>query len=128
MSVDKLSAAYMAATAPENVGDVRMIPTEDNLLVRVNVSKLTAELMKYRGNSGYFYEYDCGDILELRDFCNDTHCQTIGVIGDRNMVRPLLESGIKGVDRVVTVGHTMDFDLDWDGYNLAERLTRTVVL
>jgi hypothetical protein len=128
MAVDKLSTAYMAATATEDIGDIKVERDNDNMLVRVKVSKLTADLMNYRGNCGYFYEYDCGDVMELRDFCNNTHCQTIGVIGGKDMVRPLVESGIKGVDRVVPVGHTMDFDLDWDGYNLVERLTRTVVL
>jgi hypothetical protein len=42
------------------------------------------------------------------------------------MIKPLLVSGIKGVDRVVSVGQTMNFDLLWDGYNLIEELTRTV--
>ena len=82
--------------------------------------------MDYRGNSGYFYEYDCDDILEIRDLCNDTHCQTIGLIGSNNLLDPLIESGIRGVDRIVPVGHTMDFDLMWDGYNLVERLTRII--
>ena len=30
------------------------------------------------------------------------------------------------VDRVVPMGHTMDFDLIWDGYNLVNQLTRVV--
>ena len=77
-------------------------------------------------NSGYFFEYDCKDILELRELCNDTHCQTIGYIGSPESLLPLLQSGIKGVDRVVPVGSTMDFDFIWDGYNLTERLTRTI--
>ena len=64
--------------------------------------------------------------MELRDFCNDTHCQTIGYIGDRALLKPLINSGIKGVDRFVPIGHTMDFDLIWDGYNLVEHMTRTV--
>jgi hypothetical protein len=84
--------------------------------------------MDYRGNCGYFYEYDCKDIMDIRDFCDNTHCQTIGLIGGSELVEPLVSSGIRGVDRVVPIGHTMDFDLNWDGYNLVERLTRTVVL
>jgi hypothetical protein len=63
--------------------------------------------------------------MELRDFCNDTHCQTIGVLGDTSVLKPLLDSGIRGVDRVVPIGHTMDFDFIWDGYDLVAQLTRT---
>jgi hypothetical protein len=112
--------------AASDVGKIKSSENRDNILVRVQVSELTDRLMDFRGNSGYFYEYDCGDILEIRDFCNNTHCQTVGILGDKDLLRPLLESGIKDVDRVVSVGHTMDFDFIWDGYNLVERLTRTV--
>lgn len=126
MAVDKLSQLYLAVTGNENIGTLKVENCIDNLLVRIRVSVLPADLMNYRGNCGYFYEYDCDDITQLYDFCNNTHCQTIGIIGEKDIVRQLLEKGIKGVDRVVPVGHTMDFDLIWDGYNLVERLTRTI--
>lgn len=122
--VDKLSVEYIAAAS--KVTGMQENKKTDNTLVRVQVSGMPFELMKHRGNSGYFYEYDCSDVMEIRDFCNNTHCQTIGIIGDTDIVKPLFESGIKGVDRVVPVGHTMDFDFIWDGYNLVERLTRTI--
>ncbi len=129
-SVDKLLTAYLAASAPENedVGRVKMLPRQDNLIVRVQVDRLRPELMNYRGNSGYFYEYDCRDLMELREFCNDTHCQTLGYVGAADDILPLLRSGIHGLDRIVPVGHTMDFDLMWDGYDLMDRLTRTIAV
>jgi hypothetical protein len=122
--VDKLSTLYMAMAS--NIVDMKLNENTDNLLIRIQVRALKDRLMDYRGNSGYFYEYDCEDILEIRNFCDNTHCQTVGVLGDKDLLRLLLESGIKGVDRVVPIGHTMDFDFIWDGYNLVERLTRTV--
>lgn len=122
--VDKLSVEYIAAAS--NIVNMKECSKIDNTLFRIYVSELPSELMNYRGNSGYFYEYDCENIMELRAFCNNTHCQTIGIVGNVNIVDPLLESGIKGVDRVVSVGHTMDFDFVWDGYNLCERLTRQI--
>ena len=130
-SVDKLSQAYVAAAeyvdeTDPGKGLLRKEVSEDNLLIRIKTAKLSDMLMNYRGNSGYFYEYDCEDILELREFCNNTHCQTIGFIGEKEMLLPLLKSGIRGVDRVVSMGHTMDFDLIWDGYNLVNQLTRVV--
>ena len=123
-SVDKLSAKYMAAAS--GLGVMKQNSKGDNRLVRLQVSELSPKLMDHRGNSGYFYEYDCDDIMAIRDFCDDTHCQTIGLLGEKAIVEPLLRSGVRGVDRVVPMGHTMDFDLIWDGYNLVERLTRTV--
>lgn len=125
-SVDKLTIECMASVS--GLGNMKQNEKIDNRLVRIQIAEISADLMKYRGNSGYFYEYDCDDILEIRSICNDSHCQTIGIIGDTSIVKPLLQSGIKGVDRVVPIGHTMDFDLIWDGYNLVERLTRIVGL
>lgn len=122
--VDKLSMEYIASAS--GLGAMKQNSKGDNRLVRIQVSELLPRLMNYRGNSGYFYEYDCDDILMIRDFCNDTHCQTIGLLGEKTIVGPLVKSSIHGVDRIVPMGHTMDYDLIWDGYNLVERLTRTI--
>ncbi len=124
-AVNKLTQVYIASTA---MNGVKVENHEDNLIVRISVSEINENLMDYRDNSGYFYEYDCKDIMELISLCNDKRCQTIGYIGDRNMFVPLILSGVKGIDRVVPVGKTMDFDLIWDGYNLPAMLTRTVAM
>ncbi len=124
--IDKFAMFCMAAAG--DAGDIKFSDYhKDNLLVRVHVSELNRKLMNYRGNAGYFYEYDCNNVMELKDFCDNMHCQTVGLLGDRKILKPLLDSGIKGIDRIVPVGHTMDFDMLWDGYNLVERLTRTIV-
>lgn len=123
--VNKLTSSYLIAVAQPGV---KVEDHEDNLIVRVKVPEIKDNLMDYRDNSGYFYEYDCKDILEIRDFCNDKRCQTIAYIGDGKVVLPLIGTGVKGIDRVVPMGKTMDFDLIWDGYNLPALLTRTVVL
>lgn len=123
-AVDKLFTECLASAS--GLGAMKHASGKENRLVRVQVSELTPELMDHRGNSGYFYEYDCDDILAIRDFCNHAQCQTIGLLGEKDLIAPLLESGIRGVDRVVPLGHTMDFDLVWDGYQLVERFTRTI--
>lgn len=123
--VNKLTSSYLIAVAEPGV---KIEEHEDNLIVRVKVPEIIENLMDYRDNSGYFYEYECKDILEIKDLCNDKGCQTIAYIGDSKAVLPLIEAGVKGIDRVVPMGKTMDFDLIWDGYNLPALLTRTVVL
>lgn len=129
-SVDKLVTACMVAAVNEagGIGSVQVMPHEDNFIMRLRVDKLTPDLMEYRGNSGYFYEYDCTDLEEIRSFCNDIKCQTLGYIGVVDDFMPLLRSGIKGLDRVVPIGHMMDFDLIWDGYDLYDSMTRTVAV
>ena len=125
MGVNKMTSSYIFAASHRGV---KIIPHIDNYLVRVEVTGVDDEIMDYKDNSGYFFEYDCSNLIELRELCNNTHCQTIGFLGDKKDVIPLLESGLKGVDRVVPIGKTMDFDLIWDGYNLFERFTRTISL
>lgn len=123
MGINKLTSSYLAAAARPGI---KIEPHKDNYLIRVAIFDITDDLMRWKDNSGYFLEYDCEDILELRGLCDDARCQTIGFLGKREALVPLLRSGIKGVDRVVPLGKTMDFDLIWDGYDLSERLTRTI--
>ncbi len=123
--VNKLTSSYLTAAA---IGGTMIEPHHDNLIIRVTVPKLTRQLMEGKDNSGFFFEYDCDDILELKMICDDKRCQTIGFLGDKMELFPLLTSGIQGVDRVVPIGKTMDFQLIWDGYDLLSQLTRTIFL
>lgn len=123
--VNKLTSSYLAAV---KVPDTVIEEHKDNLIVRVNVPAIAENLMELKDNSGYFFEYDCDDILELHPLCNDKHCQTVTLLGEPSIIQPLLDSAPKGIDRVVPIGKTMEFDLIWDGYNLVESLTRTVVV
>ena len=122
-AVNKLTSAYMAAT---EIPGLKVAEHDDNLILRVAVPELSEKLMDYRDNSGYFYEYDCSNIMELMPICNDKRCQTLAYLGEKDELLPLIQAGIKGIDRIVPMGKTMDFDLIWDGYQLPYQLTRTV--
>lgn len=123
MAINKLFSGYMTAAV---VKGARIVPAADNYICRVQVPKADASLMDYKDNSGFFFEYDCEDIMEIRDLCDNNHCQTMAFLGDKERILPLLASGIKGIDRIVPIGKTMDFDLIWDGCDLVERLTRLI--
>ena len=122
-SIDKLVNGYLSAIAFSNS---KIENSDDNLIVRVKVSDLSENVMELMQNSGFFFEYDCDDIMALRNVCNDKRCQTVGLLGDSEDIIPLIESGIKGVDRIVPIGKTMDFNLIWDGYDLFAQLTRII--
>lgn len=124
-AVNKLTSSFLAGVA---VPGAKIEPRQDNLIVRIHVPQVTRQLIDLRDNSGFFFEYDCDDILDLKELCSDNHCQTIGFLGDSASLQPLLLSGIRGIDRVVPIGKTMDFDLIWDGYDLTERLTRSIAV
>lgn len=120
--VDKLTNSCLAAAAIDGLHVVRM---RDHRIVRIEVEKISPLLQEYRGNSGAFYEYELEDVMELAPVCN-AKLQTVAVIGKTDVVLPLVKSGVKGIDRVVRIGRTMDFGFIWDGYDLRERLTREI--
>lgn len=123
--VNKLTSSYLAAV---NELGTKIEEHEDNLIFRVSIPKISAHLMDVKDNCGYFFEYDCEDILELKPLCDDKRCQTVGLLGGKKTILPLLKSGIRGIDRVVPLGETMDFDLVWDGYDLCAMLTREIAI
>lgn len=122
--INKLVKSCLAAV---HWPGAHILPHEDNLIVRVEVPDLDG-LIGLRENSGFFYEYDCDDLMELKNLCADKRCQTISYIGEKDAFLPLLRSGIKGTDRIVPIGKTMDFDLIWDGYDLTSVMTRVVTI
>lgn len=123
--VNKLTSSYLIAVAEPGT---KIEKHTDNLLIRASIPEITDRLMDLKDNCGYFFEYDCDNVLELKPLCDNKRCQTIGLLGSAEMLKPLLTSGIKGVDRVVPIGKTMDFDLIWDGYDLISQLTRVITV
>ena len=121
-AVNKLTRAYLDAVA---FNDLHIEPHEDNFIYRVKLESLLG--LNLDNNSGYFYEYDCKhNLLEIKELCNSKKCQTSAYIGEKEMFTELLSCGIKGIDRIVPVGTTMDFDLVWDGYDLTHELSREI--
>ncbi len=124
-AVSKLTSGYMAGAL---FPGATVIHGADNLITRISIKEIAPGLMDHRDNSGFFFEYDCSDIMDIIPLCADSRCQTIGYIGDKGMFEPLIHSGIRGIDRIVPIGKTMDFDLIWDGYDLVDMLTRKVYI
>ena len=124
--IDKLTKRYILASKTEETIYTRNNNTHyDNRLVIVDadISTVDKELFS---NSGYFLECIGDDISDLYTLCNDNRAQTIGYLGDRTIFDKLINLGIKGVDRIVPIGKTMDFDFIWDGYNLFDSFTRKI--
>ena len=124
-SIDKLTLAYKTAASTEYI---EKVCKQDNYIYRVEVNRIDPNLMTYKGNSGYFFEVECNDLNEIEQVLNDNVCQSVAYLGDSKKISEVLLHGLKGVDRIVKIGHTLDFDFLWDGYNLFEEFTRTVDL
>ncbi|MBQ7561941.1 MAG: hypothetical protein IJS99_08960 [Synergistaceae bacterium] len=124
-AINKLTSAYICAA---KIPDCEILHSSDNLIVRINLKSLSPEFINYRDNSGFFFEYDCNNIIQIKNLCNDKRCQTVSYIANQNIFTPLINSGVKGIDRIVPVGRTLDFALIWDGYDLISTMTRIINL
>lgn len=122
--VDKLVNACLATA---KIDGIHIVPMKDNRIMRMELEEIDILIQEYRGHSGVFYEYELKNIMELETICN-AKLQTVAVLDDGKEIVPLLQHGVKGIDRVVKIGRTMDFGFVWDGYDLRERLTRRVAI
>lgn len=108
-------------------GNIRMIK-KNNKLIRVAVNKLYPEMFYYKGNSGYFFEYDADNLSEISAIMTK-ECQTVVCCGvDNSYIRSLIiDKGLAGGDRVVNVGHALDLSFCWDGYDMVRELSRIIM-
>lgn len=124
-SVGKLNAFYMVASQR----DVKLEPSEDQFVTRVAVDRLDEDLMKFKYNSGLFFEYDAALLSDIIPVCTE-RCQTLVYYGlsREELERLLIEFRPHGIDRIVPMGKSMDFNLVWDGFDLIRNLSRKVSL
>ena len=121
--VDKYSAVCALGMSRSGV---RYIPG-DTLVVRAELDRLTADVMDYKCGSGCFFEYTAKGLEEIVPVLTK-RCQTVAVLGvDRERVKELVFSrGVRGVDRIVPLGGTMELSLIWDGFQMVESMSRYV--
>ncbi|SEW30988.1 Acyl-CoA reductase (LuxC) [Ruminococcaceae bacterium KH2T8] len=104
-----------------------------NKLFVVDVDSLSVSdhetVMDYKMGGGYFYQITITSLNDLVPIL-DKKCQTVAVLGiDKNdIVRFLMEKGVRGIDRVVNIGDTMGLEFVWDGYNMIETMSREVYI
>ena len=124
VSVDKLTAAYRAAIS---LPGAKVWPMADNTIVRVQVDSLTQDIDEHRCAGGFFIEYGAETLDALVPVVKRKY-QTLSYIGvDKEMLgRFVVENGLRGIDRIAPVGHTMDFALTWDGHDLIRSLSRRI--
>ena len=124
VAVDKRVGLYRAAIT---LGGATLVPMADQVAVRIRLDRLTPEVVDFRCGGGCFLEYAATTLDALAPLLSEK-AQTVSVLGvDARAVRELvLRTGVRGVDRVTQVGHTMDFSLIWDGYDLIETLSRRI--
>lgn len=124
-SVDKYTSFCMLAMRKK---DIRLVSAE-NYVMRVSVDKLDPDLMEYKNGGGYFFEYRAKELEEIVPLLGK-QCQTVAVLGISNeeIKKLVFDYGVRGVDRIVPLGKTMELSFIWDGYQMIDSMSRYVYL
>lgn len=120
---NKLLTTALAAIRFDDAKEIK----EDNTAIWLEISNLEEDIVHYKENSGYFFEYTAGNLEEITVILKK-ECQTITYIGDlgEKLRKIVISSGARGVDRIVPVGRGMDLSLVWDGIDLPLALSRQI--
>lgn len=123
-AVDKLAQALRFAALHEGS---RIEPGPDNLITRITLKKLEPGIEDWHANCGFFFEYVLADLEQILPIISRRH-QTLSYAGlDKASLQELVMHGrALGIDRIVPVGRTLEFSLQWDGYDLVRTLSRLV--
>ncbi len=124
IAVDKLTSFFNQSIYMKQITKSFM---PDNSIWRVELKKLMKNIDEYRCSSGYFSEYHASSLSEINSIINRKY-QTLsyyGISKDRLNEFVQHEKPI-GIDRIVPIGKTPDFSLNWDGIDLIKTLSRVI--
>jgi hypothetical protein len=125
-AVDKVAQALRFAALHEGS---RIVPGPDNLITRITLGKLELGIDAWHGNCGFFFEYELAELKQILPIVSRRY-QTLSYAGlDKAVLQALVTRGrALGIDRIVPIGRTLEFSLQWDGYDLVRTLSRLVTV
>ncbi len=100
---------------------------QENYVLRIQLEDLTEHVWDHTMYGGFFLECS-GESLEGLRPALGRRCQTLACFGLRPgvLARRIAAWGVKGVDRIVSVGRALDFELYWDGMDLIGMMSRRI--
>lgn len=122
-SSEKLLKTALCAAKYPGIREIK----KDNLLVRIELPSLYDGIMDLKGNCGYFLECSLDNLQHIEPLMTKG-CQTITYVGkvEEQIRRIINDHGVRGVDRIVPVGHAADISFVWDGLDLPNVLSRQI--
>ncbi len=122
-AVDKLVKFDLLAMNKKTV----LKKSANNKIIRAEIFSIDADLINYAGNSGFFLEYVAQDLTEILPICG-VRCQTLSYFGyDIDALKNFVKiNRPRGIDRIVPFSRTLDFGLNWDGYDLIYSMSRII--
>ena len=107
--------------------NIKSINHENNLLFNIELSHFHEQQQEQRGYYGTIHEISIKDLNEL-DSVIDDRCQTLMYFGFdiKELKNFVVSNQLRGIDRIVPIGRSLDMDVIWDGYDIMGHLSRTI--
>lgn len=123
-TIEKFSEICKQAVISSNI---KSFKSYQNYLHKYELKNLNKKNHLMRGKWGLFFEYNLKNYKELKKIINNSY-QTLTYFGldKKEIVKFIIDNNLKGVDRIVPIGQSLDISLNWDGYNVINSLTRTI--
>ena len=110
-----------------NHDNVLSVKHKDNLLFNIELSHFHEQQHDQRGYFGTIHEISIESLNELSSIIDDRY-QTMTYFGFevKELKDFIISSKLRGIDRIVPIGRSLDMDVIWDGYDIINHLSRTV--
>ena len=110
-----------------NNDNVLSVKHKDNLLFNIELSHFNEQQHDQRGYFGTIHEISIESLNELSSIIDDRY-QTMTYFGFevKELKDFIISSKLRGIDRIVPIGRSLDMDVIWDGYDIINHLSRTV--
>ena len=107
--------------------NITSIKHDNNLLFNIELSHFHQHQLEQRGYFGTIHEISISSLKELSLIIDD-RCQTLTYFGyDLKELKDfVVNAKLRGIDRIVPIGRSMDMDVIWDGYDVLNHLSRTI--
>ena len=96
-------------------------------IYRIVLEKLPDNIHDYRGNCGYFFEYDAKNLSEIIPIITNKF-QTLTYFGleKLSLKNFVIDNKLHGIDRIVPIGQALEMSLTWDGFDIIRSLSRII--
>lgn len=123
-SMDKITKLYRDIIELKNLNN--FINFESNLHI-INLKSLNQNNHEMRGKWGFFYEFETDKLEKINKFINKKY-QTLTYFGLKkiSISKFVKKNKLKGIDRIVPIGQSLNMNFFWDGYDINRILTRVI--
>jgi len=110
-----------------SLNNIKNIQKFDNLIYKIELKKVDKNNHDNRGKWGLFFEYNLKNLIGIKHIINNKY-QTLTYYGvDKLLLKKfVLQNNLKGVDRIVPIGQSLNISLLWDGYDILNILSRGI--